>query len=291
MMLDSMLESKGGETTHQMTDDLSLDTDELEELVYKECNNKPVTSLFLVHVRRILGIFNRIAPENDHILSTTELESLEESVTWFYRRFHHLNDTPDSTYKKFINETTAKSYSEVDESSDIKIFDGEEPIMAISRLQNWFEERRATEPEMLRPTPDEENLLGIRDEYVTGDNVWTLKILSEYLDRDLQRVLRESTGTVVAYESGIRPVLKVSTYLILVGVVLPTMFLFTAPVTLPQWSILVSQVLLLAGTIVLSLTLVEFVLRSTEPTRQMDDKKNMSRLSSTVVNLLPDFPV
>lgn len=290
--LDSMLEGEGGETTHKMTDDLSLDNDELEELVREEYDKKPVTSLYLAHVRRILGLFHRIGPENDYLLSLDELDTLRESVYWMYIQFYNLGDEPNSAIKEFIKETTGKHYSEHEESADITLFGDGEDVTGLNpfQLQQWFEERRTVESEILRPTPDEDDALGIQGEYITGDNFWSIKILSEYLHNDFQKVCREAAGTAIDYESGIRPVVKVSTYLILVGVIFPTMFLLSSPVTLPGWSILVSQVLLLVTTLVLALTLVEFVLQSAEPTSEMGDTESLSRFSSTVVGLLPNFP-
>lgn len=289
--LDSMLEREGGKTTHEMTDDLSLDNDELEELVREEYDEKPVTSLYLAHVRRILGLFNRIGPENDYVLSLDELDALWESVYWMYIQFYNLGDEPNSAIKEFIKETTGKHYSEHEESADITLFGDSGSVTGYSpfQLQKWFEERRTVESEVLRPTPDEDGVLDVRDEYITGDNFWTIKILSEYLHNDVQKVRREAFGTVIDYDSGIRPVVKVSAYLILLGVILPTMFLFSSPILIPPWLILASQVVLLLGTVVLSLTLVEFVLRSAEPNSQMGDKENLSQFSATVVWLLPNL--
>jgi len=291
--LDRMLEGEGGETTYQMTDDLSLDNDELEEIVREEYEEKPVTSLYLAHVRRILGIFNRIGPENDYVLTPDELEALRKSVYWMYIQFYNIGDEPNSAIKEFVKEMTGKYYSEYDDSADITLFGGEIETKGFSpgQFQQWFKERRAVESEILRPAPDEDDVLEIRDEYITGDNFGTIKIFSKYIWDDFHKVLRESAGTVVHYEPGIRPVVKISTYLILVGVILPTTFLFSSPVTLPTWLILTIQVLLLVGTLILALSLVEFVLLSAEPTNQMGDEKNLSRLSSTVVNLLPQLPV
>lgn len=294
MTLDSMLEGEGGETTQEMTDDLSLDNDELEELVREDHSKKPVTSLYLAHVRRILGIFHRIGPENDYVLSPDELGALRRSVYWMYIQFYNLGEEPNSATKEFIKETTGKSYSEHEDLADIKLFGDTSTVTGFSpfQLQKWFKERRAIESEILRPTPEREDddVLDIRDEYITGDNFWTMKILSEYLNDDFHKVLRASVGTVINYESGIRPVVKVSTYLILVGVILPAMFLFSSPVALPRWLILTVQILLLTGTLILSLTLVEFVIRSAEPTSQMANEENLSRLSATVVNRLPALP-
>jgi len=290
LTLESMLEGEGGTTTHEMTDDLSLDNDEIEELVREEYDKKPATSLYLAHVRRILGLFHRIGPEKDYVLTTDELESLQQSVSWMYIQFYNVGDEPNSVIKELIKEATGKHYSEHEESADIKLFSDSNSITGFHpfQLQQWFKERRAVESEVLRPTPDNAEF---RDEYLTGDNFWTIKTLSEFLYNDLQDVRRKSVGTVVRYDSGIRPVMKVSTYLILVGVVLPTVFLFSSPVTLPMWLILMSQIVLLAGTVMLALTLVEFVLRSAEPTSQIRDTDNLSRFSSTVVSVLPDLPV
>jgi hypothetical protein len=206
-----------------------------------------------------------------------------------YLQFYNIGDEPNSAIKEFIKEATGKYYSEHDKSADITLFGDSGDVTGFSpfQLQEWFEERRAVESEILRPTPDEEDVLDIRDEYITGDNFWSIKILSEYLHNDFQKVRREAVGTAIDYDSGIRPVLKVSSYLILVGVILPTTFLFSAPVTLPTWFIFASQVLLLLGTLALALTLVEFVLRSAEPTEQMGDTENLSRFSSKVVKILP----
>lgn len=294
MTLDSMLKSEGAETTPQMSDDLSLDSDELEDLVYEEYKHKPVTSLFLAHVQRILGIFNQIEPESDYTLSTSELDSLNRSVTWLYRHCYHLKDTPDSTIQDFVEEVTGKPYSDQDDSATIQLFGDSEGVQGFHafQLEKWFRERQAIDTEILRPNPTDEETDEISDknDYLTGDNFWSLKTLSEYLMHDFRKVRREASGTVIDYESGIRPVVKISTYLILVGVILPTMFLFSSPVTLPLWLILMSQILLLTGVLILSLTLIDFVLRSVEPTNQMGDKENLSRLSSTVMNLLPDLP-
>lgn len=293
--LDSMLESEGGDTTHQMTDDFSIDGDELADLVYEECEDKPVTSLLLAHVRRILGIFNRIGPENDYMLSTSELDALNGSITWISQSYCQFNDDTDSTIKEFVEEVTGKPYSAHDDSATIQLFGNFEGIQGFHafQLEEWFEKRKAIDSEILRPTPmneEADDTLNNND-YLTGDNFWSLKILSEYLMHDFRKVRREASGTVIDYESGIRLVVKVSTYLILVGVILPTVFLISAPVTLPVWFILLSQILLLTGTLILALALIEFVLRSAEPRNQMGDKENLSRLSSTVVNLLPDLSV
>jgi len=289
--LDSMLEGEGGETTHEMTDDLSLDNDELEELVHEEYDENPVTSLYLAHVRRILGLFHRIGPENDYVLSLEELDALWESVYWMYIQFYNLGDEPNSSIKEFIKEATGKHYSEHEESADITLFGDSGNVTGYSpfQLQKWFEERRAVESEVLRPAPDEDDVLDIRDEYLSGDNFWSIKILSEYLHNDVQKVRREAVGTAIDYESGIRPVVKISTYLILIGVILPTIFLFSSPVSIPTWLILASQVLLLLGTVLLALTLVEFVLRSAEPTSQMGDTEDLSRFSTTVVWFLTNL--
>ncbi|KPN31942.1 hypothetical protein SY89_02699 [Halolamina pelagica] len=292
MTLDSMLEGEGGDTTHEMTDDLSLNNDELEELVREEYDENPVTSLYLAHVRRVLGIFHQIGPENDYILSPDELEKLRQSVYWMYIQFNNIGDEPNSAIKEFIKEATGKHYSEHDKSAGITLFGDYGDITGFGpfQLQEWFEERRAVESEVLRPTPDEDDVLDIRDEYITGDNFWSIKILSEYLHNDFQKVRREAVGTAIDYDSGIRPVVKVSSYLILVGVILPTTFLFSAPVTLPTWFILLSQVLLLLGTLALALTLVEFVFRSAEPTNQMGETENLSKFSSVVMEILPNLP-
>jgi len=290
--LDSMLEGEGGNTTHEMTDNLRLDSDEVEKLVREEYDDNPMTSLYLAHVRRILGLFHRIGPENDYVLSLEELDALQESVYWMYSQFYNLGDEPNSVIKEFIKEATGKPYSEHEKPGDIRLFGDTEDLKGFSPhlLQKWFEERRAIESEVLRPTPEEDLPRENRGIQITGDNFWSIKTLSEYLFNDFRKVRREAAGTSVDYESGIRPVVKVSTYLILVGVILPTMFLFSSPMALPTWLILPSQVLLLAGTVILTLTLVEFILVSAEPTNQMGDTDNLSKFSSTVVRVLPNFP-
>lgn len=183
--LDSMLEGEGGETTHEMTDALSLDNDEVEELVREEYDEKPATSLYLVHVRRVLGLFNQIRPENDYVLTSEELESIHQNIYFIYFQFYNIEHNPDYVIKELVKETTGKHYSEHEESADITLFDASGDITGFypSQLQQWIEERRAVESEVLRPaTGDEE----FRDEYVTGDNFWTIKTLSELLYNDLQ---------------------------------------------------------------------------------------------------------
>ncbi|MYL17991.1 hypothetical protein GLW36_15230 [Halorubrum terrestre] len=292
MALDSLLEGEGGDTTKEMTDDLSLDNGELEELVREEYNEKPATSLYMAHVRRILGIFNRIAPANDSILSPDELAALQQSIHWMYIQFYNISGEPNLVIKELVGEVTDKPYSDFDESADITLFDDTngETAYRPSHLQEWFKERRVVESELLRPTPEEEDVLNVRGEYTTGDNFWSVKVLAEYLHNDFQKLRREPAGTAIDYESGIRPVLKISTYLILVGVILPTMFLFSVPVTVPTWLIFVAQVLLLAGTLTLALTLIEFILRSAEPRNQMADDEHLSEFSSTVLDILPNLP-
>jgi hypothetical protein len=292
MALDSLLEGEGGDTTNEMTDDLSLDNGELEELVREEYNEKPATSLYMAHVRRILGIFNRIAPANDSILSPDELAALQQSIHWMYIQFYNISGEPNLVIKELVGEVTDKPYSDFDECADITLFDDTngETAYRPSHLQEWFKERRVVESELLRPTPEEEDVLNVRGEYTTGDNFWSVKVLAEYLHNDFQKLRREPAGTAIDYESGIRPVLKISTYLILVGVILPTMFLFSVPVTVPTWLVFVAQVLLLAGTLTLALTLIEFILRSAEPRNQMADDENLSEFSSTVLDILPNLP-
>lgn len=187
MTLDSMLENEGGETTHQMTDDLSLDSDELEDSVCEEYEEKPVTSLFLAHIRRILGIFNRVGAENDYMLSARELDALKGSVTCLYRHCYQLGDTPDSTIKDFVEEVTGKPYSAHDDSVTLQLFgnfDGMQGFHA-SQLEDWFEERKRIDSEILRPNPFNEEAHDTldNDDYLTGENFWSLKTLSEYLPK------------------------------------------------------------------------------------------------------------
>jgi hypothetical protein len=287
VVLSDMLESEGGNTTEKMTDDFSLDNEELEELVYDEYDEMPVTSLFLAHVRRILSIFGQIELENDYLLSDEELRAFRQSVDWIYTHFNQ----PDQISREVVEEIIGEPYPIPEDSPALVIFENYEEDYA-SKLEDWFEKRKEVEPEVLRPSfkdylNDESHN---EEKFLKGDNFLSIIRLVELLEKDFQKVNRVSNRTVIDYGSGIRPVLRVSLYLLLVGVILPTTFLLSSPVTFPMWFTLLSQVLLLLGTLSLGITLVEFVLRSAEPTNQMGDTENLSWFSSTMVGLLPNIP-
>lgn len=283
--LAQMLANEGGDLTKEMKD-VSKSREELRELAHEECDEYPITSLFLAHIVRIHGFLTRINPQYDYLLSSDELESLEESIDWYYDHFNQTDDTSEA----FIEEATGEPYDEEQSLNEICLFGepGRFRGFRPHQLKRWFERRQQIESDVLRPDTD-----GLGDDEwdpLQGDNFWTLKSLSEYLRSDFRDVKRKSHGTVLDYDPGIQPVVKVSSYLILTGVFLPTAFLFTAPVTLPNWAILLSQIVLLGTSLLLSLTLIELVLRSTNPSNQMGETDNLSRHSSFVVKWLPDLP-
>ena len=283
--LTEILENEGGEITNEMVD-VDKTPEDLEKLARSEVDDYPVTSLFLAHMSRILEILSQIEPRNDYVLSAQELEALEDSVNWFYEHFYQL----DEISKELIKETTGEEYCGNRDINEIRIFNNSFPVpgMLPHELKRWFEERKQVQSEILRPKYHDNN--EEENDLLTGDNFWTLKTLAEYLMYDLRKVSKESSGTVIRYNPGIKTVVKVSTYLILIGVFLPTTFLFSSPVTLPQWFIFSSQILLLVGSLLLSLALVELVLRSTEPWNEMGNTGDLSSYSSAVVNSLPDLP-
>lgn len=288
--LSGMLNNEGGNELEDSLD-LAIRREELEEIAYEESEDYPVTSLFLAHVERMLQLLTRISPENDYLLSADELDALQGSVHWFHDNFYQIN----STSSALIEEITGKPYTEFKNVAAIRIFERhDEELTGFNafQLREWFNERSQVEPEVMRPRFENrgEGRRDLDDEFLTGDSFWTLKSLAEYLTHDFRRVRRESSGTVIRYQSGIRPVVKVATYLILIGVFLPMAFLFSSPITLPAWAILGSQIVLLGAALLLSLTLVEIVVRSAGASNQMGDIESLSRYSTVIVQKLPELP-
>lgn len=285
--LANMLEGAGGETDEEMLD-LNLTNDELRKMAYDKSESKPVTTLFLAHIQRMLLLLHKIQPENEYILTADELDNLQQSVGWYSDHFYKL----DSTSREFIREVTGKSYDEFEYGSLAPLFREEDSIQGFSafNLQGWFERRRQLDSEILRPEYREKDSTDDREERLTGDNFWTLKSLVEYLVNDTQKASKKSHGSVIRYEPGINPVVRVSSYLIIVGVIVPTLFLVNSPISHPLWFILTSQIALLLATVTLSIVLIEMILRGAEPTNRMGDLDELSAYSSFIARNLPKFP-
>ena len=285
--LESLANMLDGETggIDQEAVEMPRTNDELEDYVISD--QKPVSKLLLIHLRRILILFKRIEPQNEHLLSEDELKSLQRSVYWFYEHFNQLDDTS----RKFIEEVSGRPYDEIERAATAKIFgDISSDVQSFSafQIERWFSTFSQSRDEVERSEHEESG--ASNSHYLTGDNFWSLMAISQRLSNEVRKASRKASGTIIQYDPGIRLVIRLTTYLLIVGVVIPTSFLLTGPIVLPWWFILLSQILLLLTTVLLSGILIEVILRSAEPSNQMGDTDTMSRYSSWVVQYLPQFP-
>lgn len=162
------------------------------------------------------------------------------------------------------------------------------PVNEVGGFQHYFQDIFTTGPvpEIVADVTDES------PRRVTGKNLYTLEAVSESIFADFAVFHQRVEGTTIGYDPDIEPVLKLSGYLVIVGVLFPIASLIFLPsqyliFQIDGSLIVILQIAPLFFTVFISITLFELLLQGIHPRTDMTEIDGLTWVSRYTLRALP----
>lgn len=247
--------------------DNSLSDEELRGQIESD-EDQPLEKSALVHshIRNNISLITDISPD-DSLPSQRWMAQFMAEIGWL---------------RSFMMRTgadrNAELYSEITGT----------PVDEVPGFQHYFQDIFVD-----RPIPEAvAEVTGEHPQRVTGKNLYTLEILSESMFTDFAALHQRVSGTTIGYEPDIKPILKLSAYLVVIGVIFPLISMIFVPeqyafVQFNGSLIIALQVLSLLFTILISIVLFDLLIQGIYPRTNMNETDNLTRISRYTLRILP----
>lgn len=244
-----------------------LSNEELKKKIEND-DDQPLkkSALLHSHVRNLIGMITQISPDDD-LPSQQWVNKFMAEIGWF---------------RSFMIRTAAdrneELYSEITGT----------PVNEVGGFQHYFQDIFTTGPvpEIVADVTDE------LPQRVTGKNLYTLEAVSESMFIDFAVFHQRVEGTTIGYNPDIKPVLKLSGYLVIVGVFFPIASLIFLPsqyliFQIDGLLIVILQIAPLLFTVFISITLFELLLQGIHPRTDMTEIDGLTWVSRYTLRALP----
>ena len=239
----SFVAGNGNVTTKDYLKDFTKDTEELQEEIENDSEQRGKDSaLVWAHFHRIQELIDKIDAEHDFLLTSEELDTLQESIQWLYGYFDVNNEENKQFYLELSN---LFNLEDVDDSyyHDNVYDSGAGAVKPEEDLREWVQEDSDGRHRNWAGYSDD-------DSGLTGKNLFTIATIMEYVKQDFEQLQIRRSGTILNYQPRIMKIIWGVVAMTFVGVFLPSILLLTptedlSPLVLRGWSLLASQWLVL----------------------------------------------
>lgn len=245
----SLLAHEGGVTTKPYLKEMDFETDALHEKVSRDSDQRgELAPIFWAHARRVLKILDRVNPEGDYLLTAGELDALRKSIYWMKICVQIGGVLWEQLYRDLTNQTSVDVGRSQYREDTIRAQDPTDPGNIIER---WLKHDSGGEHREWAGYSDD-------DAGLTGQNMFSLATVLQYLSYDIEEIEARRVGTLVDYNPNINKVLAGVAFMTVVGVFIPSIFLMTTPTA--SWPVLRGPSIASVQVILLILTGLGFIM-------------------------------
>lgn len=228
-----------------------------------------VFSLLILIIRPLSQLKRSNNPAKNFLLTESELAQMHTASTHLnqiftppeYRLkmpFSSNEDThTDEEYESFLQELSSELAGVNNVSEFTNLFDEEDYVQYTNVEEenivvDWLVDYRGFEPDELK---------------YSGRDIGSLKFLFSEFNRDIGSIMSNTGDTLVTYEPKIIPILKLSFWLAVVGVLIPIATLLTIPTEfyITGWPLLILEGLTILGVVVLLWMIVQKLMSNFAP--------------------------
>lgn len=218
------------------------------------------------NLQTIVNLLSEIGPESDYTLNQQEVDELSESVEHLYSYFFD----GQSNLEELYSEVTSRSVSDDDEFEEILreriFFDDHFP---------WYSKRVVEEFEAVDQEGEADNDDIDYDALDWGNSIYAFKRCSEKIYYGFSAIHQKKAKTYFDYSPALRPLVKFSAILALIGILVPLLFLTSVPEGLPTisiWLLFFTQIVMICFITLISASIFDLVTSNLIPSQYNDEK-------------------
>lgn len=219
----SSISHDGGVTTKAYLKDFSNDSNDLRDQVQQDDDQRGDDSpVIWAHFYRIKQLLEKVDAENDYLLTSDEIESLQNSINWLYGYF----DASNSDNSQFHRELSNLPNSDIPDGYyyDDVYDSGSGAVNPEDNLKRWIRvESDGRHRSWSGYSSDDSNL--------SGKNLFSFGTVLEYMEQDFDGIEARRSGTILDYNPRIKYILIGAFATGLAGIIVPMLFLFSPPET------------------------------------------------------------